>query len=90
MAQKLSPINRDLCPGFPDTVKCCKEVKEVAQSPEARKLMAVEMPNDPLTPYDPSSGRDNPAVIRYDQFGNPINFETQPEVLDPNQGYWRG
>lgn len=62
----------------------------MAQSPEARKLMDVEMPNDPFTSYDPASGRDNPAVIRYDQFGNPIIFDTQPEVLDPNQGYWRG
>lgn len=46
----------------------------MAQSPEARKLMTMEMPNDPLTQYDPASGRDNPAVIRYDQSGNPIIF----------------
>lgn len=90
MTQKLTPVNRNLCPGLPNNVQCCKEPKEVAQSPEARKLMAIDMPNDPLTQYDPASGRDNPAVIRYDQFGDPINFDTTPEVPIPDQDYWRG
>lgn len=61
----------------------------MAQSPEARRLMAVEMPDDSLTPYNPASGKDNPSVIHYDQLGNPIIFETKPEVIAPNQDYWR-
>lgn len=89
MTQKLTPANRNLCPGLPKYVKCCKEAKEVAQSPEARKLMAMDMPDDPLTQYDPASGRDNPAVIHYDKFGDPIIFETKPEMVVPNQDYWR-
>lgn len=81
---------RHLCPGLPNYVQCCTEAKEVSQSPEARKLMAEEIPDDPLTQYNPAGGSDNPAAIRYDQFGNPIIFETKPEVPVPDQDYWRG
>lgn len=61
----------------------------MAQSPEARKLMAVEIPDDPLSQYNPASGSENPAVIHYDQSGNPIIFDTEPEVVIPNQDNWR-
>lgn len=75
-----------LCPGFPDYVQCCTEAPP---SPEASKVLADVMPDDPLTAYNPSSGSDNPAAIHYDQDGDPIKFETKPEFA-PNQDYWRG
>lgn len=68
---------------MPNYVQCCTDnVEEV--SPEVRKLLTENMPDDPLTSYNPASGSDNPAAIHYDQSGNPITFETKPEVFDPD------